>query len=104
MLAVMREWAQDDNMHVRRNASEGIRPRLPWGTRLEAYVDDPSPVLGVLQRLRHDPEEYVRRSVANCLNEVAKDHPAALIDVLERCGGRAGERVVFEPVEFECKA
>ena len=84
MHAVMLEWAADEDVHVRRNASEGIRPRLPWGARLSAYVEDPEPVFEVLELLRKDPEEYVRRSVANCLNDVAKDHPEAMMDVLER--------------------
>lgn len=82
MLAVMHAWAVDPDVHVRRNASEGIRPRLPWGMRLQAYVDDPTRVFGVLAKLRKDPEEYVRRSVSNCLNDIAKDHPGALMAVL----------------------
>lgn len=69
------EWAQDGNFHVRRLASEGSRPRLPWGLRLPMFVDDPSPLMGILERLRDDPHEYVRRSVANNLNDIAKDHP-----------------------------
>ena len=83
MLAV-RQWALDDDVHVRRNASEGIRPRLPWGMQLKAYIADPAPVIGVLELLRKDPEEYVRRSVSNCLNDIAKDHPALLMDTLQR--------------------
>ncbi|MEX3008395.1 DNA alkylation repair protein [Hoeflea sp. TYP-13] len=69
------EWSLDDNYHVRRLASEGIRPRLPWGIRLGMFVDDPAPILPVLANLRNDPEEFVRRSVANNLNDIAKDHP-----------------------------
>ena len=83
MLQHMHAWAQDPDLHVRRNASEGIRPRLPWGLRLTAFVADPTPVFAVLERLRKDPEEYVRRSVSNCLNDIAKDHPQRLMDVLE---------------------
>ncbi len=71
----VRAWAQDTNFHVRRLASEGSRPRLPWGIRLNTFVRDPAPVLPVLEMLRDDPEEYVRRSVANNLNDIAKDHP-----------------------------
>lgn len=83
-LEVMHEWAQTADVHVRRNASEGIRPRLPWGMRLDAFIADPSPVFAVLERLHDDPEEYVRRSVSNCLNDIAKDHPDAMMSVLER--------------------
>ena len=68
-------WAQHPNHHVRRAASEGIRPRLPWGLRLARYVSDPAPILPILEKLKDDPSEYVRRSVANNLNDIAKDHP-----------------------------
>lgn len=68
-------WAEYDNYHVRRFASEGSRPRLPWGLRLQSFVEDPRPLLPLLTRLRDDPSEYVRRSVANSLNDIAKDHP-----------------------------
>ncbi len=74
-MAWFQNWAVDPNMHVRRLASEGCRPRLPWGMKLHAFVADPSPLLPVLTTLRDDPEEYVRRSVANNLNDIAKDHP-----------------------------
>lgn len=90
MLEVMHRWARHPDVHVRRTASEGIRPRLPWGMRLTAYIEDPTPVFGVLEVLRHDPEEYVRRSVSNCLNDIAKDHPERLMDVLERWDEEAG--------------
>ncbi len=74
-LEIAREWAEDDNYHVRRLASEGTRPRLPWGLRLQVFVQDPAPLLPLLAQLRDDPSEYVRRSVANSLNDIAKDHP-----------------------------
>ena len=74
-LGHVRQWSEDGNYHVRRLASEGTRPRLPWGMRLNNFVEDPSPLLPVLQTLRDDPSEYVRRSVANSLNDIAKDHP-----------------------------
>ena len=71
----VKRWARDGNYHVRRLASEGSRPRLPWGLRLNEFVADPKPILPVLEALRDDPKEYVRRSVANSLNDIAKDHP-----------------------------
>lgn len=74
-LARMRRWSESDNHHVRRLASEGCRPRLPWAMRLPALMKDPTPILPILTRLRDDPENYVRRSVANNLNDIAKDHP-----------------------------
>jgi 3-methyladenine DNA glycosylase AlkC len=68
--------------HVRRFCSEGVRPRLPWGKKLRALVDDPSPIWAIVEALKDDPELYVRRSVANNLNDIAKDHAE---QVIERC-------------------
>lgn len=68
-------WAQSESLNVRRLASEGIRPRLPWAPRHRAFVEDPGPVIRVLDHLIDDPSPYVRKSVANNLNDVSKDHP-----------------------------
>jgi 3-methyladenine DNA glycosylase AlkC len=84
MMAQMERWAEHENVHVRRLASEGCRPRLPWGIALPALKADPAPILPVLERLKLDPEEYVRRSVANNLNDIAKDNPQVVLDVLGR--------------------
>ncbi|MFA6288204.1 MAG: DNA alkylation repair protein [Opitutaceae bacterium] len=81
-LAVMREWSLSDDEHVRRLASEGSRPRLPWGRRLTAFVTDPSPAFPILETLRADPSLYVRKSVANHLNDIAKDHPETALDLV----------------------
>lgn len=81
-LRVMHEWAGDTDEHVRRLASEGCRPRLPWSFRLTELVADPSPALPILEQLRADPSLYVRKSVANHLNDIAKDHPDKTLDVL----------------------
>lgn len=69
-------WTTDPSLHVRRLVSEGSRPRLPWGLQLKTLIRDPSPTLPLLHALQDDPSEYVRRSVANHLNDIAKDHPA----------------------------
>jgi len=74
-LKIMSAWVDHPNMHVRRLLSEGTRPRLPWGMQLPQLIADPSPMLPLLEALRDDEEEYVRRSVANHLNDIAKDHP-----------------------------
>lgn len=84
LMAQMLVWAEHENEHVRRLASEGSRPRLPWGMAIAAFKRDPSPVLPVLERLKNDPSEYVRRSVANNLNDIAKDNPQVVIDLLKR--------------------
>jgi 3-methyladenine DNA glycosylase AlkC len=83
-LARLREWAGDPSHHVRRLVSEGTRPRLPWAPRLRAFQKDPRPVLELLELLKDDPELYVRRSVANNLNDIGKDHPALLTSVARR--------------------
>ncbi|WP_395173377.1 hypothetical protein [Roseibium alexandrii] len=74
-------WTQDPNVHVRRLVSEGTRPRLPWGMRLHRLIEDPSSTVPLLEALKDDREEYVRRSVANHLNDIAKDHPALVSDI-----------------------
>lgn len=79
-LARLREWASDPSAHVRRLVSEGTRPRLPWAPRLRAFQADPRPVLSLLELLKDDPELYVRRSVANNLNDIGKDHPDLLVE------------------------
>ncbi len=76
------EFTAHDDERVRRLPSEGLRPRLPWGMNVQRLLDDPLPGLAVLHRLRHDPSETVRRSVANHLNDVAKAHPQLVANTL----------------------
>lgn len=78
-LDVMQTWAFDENEHVRRLSSEGCRPRLPWSFQLKALVDDPAPVMSILEKLKNDPSLYVRKSVANHLNDITKDNPAFVL-------------------------
>lgn len=79
MMQQMASWARHDNEHVRRLASEGCRPLLPWGQVLTSFKKDPSPVLGILERLKADPSLYVRKSVANNLNDISKTHPRLVV-------------------------
>lgn len=74
-LAVMKAWAKDESEHVRRLASEGSRPRLPWSFRLDALMADPELAAPILDALKADGSLYVRKSVANHLNDVTKLHP-----------------------------
>ncbi|HEY9648672.1 MAG TPA: hypothetical protein V6C88_19990 [Chroococcidiopsis sp.] len=83
-LARLETWAHAPSAHVRRLVSEGTRPRLPWAPRLRQFQDNPHPVLALLERLKDDPELYVRRSVANNLNDIGKDHPALLVETAQR--------------------
>ncbi len=82
-LKMFQAWTADENRHVRRLVSEGSRPRLPWGMRLHKFVQNPAPVMPLLEALKDDPEEYVRRSVANNLNDIAKDHPETVVNTAE---------------------
>lgn len=81
MMAQMTAWAKHDNEHVRRLASEGCRPRLPWGRALPRFQKDPSPVLCILEQLKADPSPYVRKSVANNLNDISKTHPDLVVKI-----------------------
>jgi 3-methyladenine DNA glycosylase AlkC len=80
----LREWTRDPSPHVRRLVSEGTRPRLPWAPRLRRFQKDPTPVLELLELLKDDPSLYVRRSVANNLNDIGKDHPELLVATTRR--------------------
>ncbi|MFB9325847.1 DNA alkylation repair protein [Paenibacillus aurantiacus] len=83
-MARMLEWADSEDEHIRRLASEGCRPRLPWAPALPAFKRDPAPILPILEKLKADASLYVRKSVANNLNDIAKDHPALVLDIAQR--------------------
>ncbi len=74
-------WCEHNSEHVRRLASEGSRPRLPWGMRLPTFIQDPKPLKPILQKLNQDESLYVRRSVANNINDITKDNPDWAIDL-----------------------
>ncbi|QAY65926.1 DNA alkylation repair protein [Paenibacillus protaetiae] len=84
MMKQMLEWAGHPDEHVRRLASEGCRPRLPWGQSLPVFKRDPAPIMPILERLKADPSLYVRKSVANNLNDIAKDHPELVLETAKR--------------------
>ena len=83
-LSQMKKWAQDENYHVRRLASEGSRPLLPWAIRLKQFVEDPKPVIEILELLKFSSERYVERSVANNLNDISKHHPNTVTKLLSK--------------------
>jgi len=91
MMKQMLTWASHKDHKVRRLASEGSRPRLPWAMALPALKKDPSPVLPILEKLKNDPHEWVRRSVANHLNDIAKDNPKTVIAIARRWKGTSAE-------------
>jgi 3-methyladenine DNA glycosylase AlkC len=83
MMRLLMEWTKSESEHIRRLASEGSRSRLPWGMALRAFKKDPTPVLPILEALKDDESEYVRRSVANNLNDISKDKPALVLEIAQ---------------------
>jgi 3-methyladenine DNA glycosylase AlkC len=91
MMLQMEKWAESDNHHVRRLASEGCRPRLPWARSLVDFKNNPLPVLAILKKLKNDQSDYVRRSVANNLNDISKDNPQIVLDIAKKWIGHNPE-------------
>jgi len=87
MMLQMIEWSKSSNEHVRRLSSEGCRPRLPWREALTMFKSDPTPVLLLLEELKEDPSLYVRKSVANNLNDISKDNPLLIIEIIKKWKG-----------------
>lgn len=90
-LEVMKVWAESPNHHIRRLASEGCRPRLPWAMAIPELKKNPEPILSLLNVLKSDSSEYVRRSVANNLNDIAKDNPHIVIEIASQWKGHSKE-------------
>ena len=81
-LAVMREWAESDNFHLRRLASEGLRPKLPWAPKLELFIEQPEPVFDILTILKEDEIHFVKKSVANHITDYFKVNPDAALNLI----------------------
>lgn len=91
MLSIAMEWSDHPNQHVRRLASEGSRPALPWGKALEEFKREPQQLLPLLTNLKNDPSLYVRKSVANHLNDISKTHPELVIQTAKQWLGTSAE-------------
>ena len=87
-MSFMLECADDEHENVRRFASEGCRPRLPWAMAISKFKKDPAPIFPILEKLKTDPSEFVRRSVANNLNDISKDHPDQILNLCEKWVGK----------------
>ncbi|MFQ5427854.1 MAG: DNA alkylation repair protein [Thermodesulfobacteriota bacterium] len=87
-MAQMEAWAGSENEHLRRLASEGCRPRLPWAISLPEFKKNPGPVLKIIKKLLDDKSEYVRRSVANNLNDISKDNPLLVLEFAKKKIGK----------------
>lgn len=88
-LKILSKWAKDENVHVRRLVSEGSRPILPWGGKIRIFLDRPELTLPLLEALKYDDELYVRKSVANHLNDISKHHPKLVVDLLRHWKSQA---------------
>ncbi|AXU81870.1 DNA alkylation repair protein [Clostridioides difficile] len=88
MMAQMRKWSKHKSEHVRRLASEGCRPQLPWGQAIYKFKKDPTPVLPILEQLKTDTSTYVQKSVANNLNDISKTHPDLVISIAKDWYGK----------------
>ena len=71
----MEKWSLSSNFHVRRLSCEGARPRLPWAPKLNIFIENPQPLIPILENLKDDSSNYVKKSVANCLRDILKDNP-----------------------------
>lgn len=91
-LQFLLQCTRDPNPHIRRWASEGSRPRLPWGEKLHSIIQEPTLTLPILEKLKHDDELYVRKSVANHLNDLTKDHPDLVLKTLKRWQSQSRSR------------
>ncbi len=83
ILRLLEEWIEDENVHIRRWISEGTRPILPWGGKIPSFITEPA-TLHLLEKLKYDEELYVRKSVANHLNDITKNHPKLVVKTLKR--------------------
>jgi len=89
MMKQMYAWSKDKNEDRRRLSSEGCRPALPWGQALPKYKEDPTPILPILEQLKDDPSLYVRKSVANNLNDISKTRPDVVIKIAKDWYGKS---------------
>jgi len=88
MMEQMYAWSKHENEHVRRLSSEGCRPALPWGQALNSFKKDPAPIMPILEQLKTDPSLYVRKSVANNINDISKTHPELITKLAKSWYGK----------------
>lgn len=81
-IRVMNKWAEDENYHVRRLASEGSRPRLPWSFKLDEVIKNPKVTKSILEKLNNDEVLYVKKSVANHLNDISKENTDYMLNLI----------------------
>jgi 3-methyladenine DNA glycosylase AlkC len=89
MMKQMLAWSKHKHWGVRRLSSEGCRPRLPWAMALPKLKENPTPIISILENLKNDVSRFVRLSVANNLNDIAKDNPETVIDLAKKWQGES---------------
>lgn len=104
MQTTLLTWCNSDDLHIRRLASEGCRPRLPWAMALPEFKKDPSFILPILDALKNDDSEYVRRSVANNLNDIAKDHPLIVVNLAHQWLTESKTKETKRLVKHACRS
>ncbi len=92
MMVQMLKWASHSDENIRRFASEGCRPRLPWGLHLKSFIECPDLIIPILEKLKDDKSIYVRKSVANNLNDISKSHPGLVLKICQSWYGQSKER------------
>jgi len=105
-LKIAKLWSKDKNFHVRRLASEGLRPRLPWAKKITLFSDKPDPVITILSNLKSDPSAYVRKSVANTMADFLKENYEYTILVLEtwsKCNNKETDWIIKHALRNEIK-
>ncbi len=83
-ITIMKKWSQSKNFHLRRLASEGLRPKLPWATKLDVFIDHPSPVFDILDNLMQDDVKFVKKSVANNITDYLKVNRKAAVKFIKK--------------------
>lgn len=91
----MKAWAKSDNFHLRRLSSEGLRPKLPWASKLDLFIDKPKPVFEILTILKADPIRFVQKSVANHLTDYLKVNPKAGCELIKKWQGTTNEHTLW---------
>ena len=82
-MALLIEWSQDENLRVRRLASECMRIRLPWAKRQTVVLDYLEDFTTILTNLKEDKDKSIQKSVANNLNDLYKEAPDKFERILQ---------------------